>query len=131
MLKIKHFLIWFSLIAWKFQKKIKVAQIEVATEEFASREYALTRVLGPDNKGRCQGVGRGVTPTNLFRNNTYKEALATSQARVKEYAQEVSSLKSSMLQLMKRLEAMEKEDVVDNKVWVSNFFLLSMYNFTH
>ena len=34
---------------------------------------------------------------------------------VKEYAQEVSYLKSSMLQLMKRLEAMEKEHVVENQ----------------
>lgn len=106
----------------KMPKKIEVTQSKVAIEEFAAREYALTRVLGPDTRGRCHGVGIGFTPTNLFGNNTYKEALVASQARAKDYAKQVSSLKSSMLKIMKRLEAMEKEHVVKNQNSSINFF---------
>ena len=75
------------------RKKIEVAQSEVATKVFVAREYSLSRLLG--NEGQCHGVGMGVTLTNLFgKKNSYKETLATSQDMIKEYAQEISSLKS-------------------------------------
>ena len=51
-----------------------------------AKEGALTKLLRPDRKGQCRGVGLGVTPTNLFGKKPYKEALAVGQAMVKEYA---------------------------------------------
>ena len=63
----------------------------------------------------------------------YKEAqLAARKATVKEYAQEISSLKATTIELMKRVEAMEKEHVVNNQsVNIEVITLLSMYIFTH
>jgi hypothetical protein len=61
-------------------------------EEFAVREDSLNRVIGRHTRGQC-----------LFVKKSYEEAqLAPSQvAMVKEYAQEISSLKVEMVQLMK------------------------------
>ena len=85
----------------------------------------------PNRGGQCHGVGLGVTPTNLFGKNTYKEALTGSQDMVKEYAQEISTLKASTVELMKRLEAMEKEHVVRNQsVSIKYLSLVSIYIFT-
>ena len=70
----------------------------------------------------------------MFGKNSYKEAqLAASQATiVKEYAQEVSYLKATMVELMKRVEVVEKENVVENQsVTIKFFTLISMYIFTH
>ena len=50
---------------------------------------------------------------------------------VKENAEEVSSLKSSMFQFMKRLEAMEKEHVVENQsVSIKLFYALNVHLYT-
>ena len=96
----------------------------MASEQFASRDDALARVLGPDARGRCRGVGLGVTPTNLFGKNPYKEALAASQVTVKESGQEITSLKVAMSELMKRVEAMEKENKANNESVCIKFFTL-------
>ena len=62
----------------------------------------------------------------MFHKKSYKEAhLATSQATVREYAQEISSLKVAMVELMKPLESIEKEHVVKNQsVSIKLFTLL-------
>ena len=53
----------------------------------------------------------------FFGKSSYKEAqLVVSYApMVKEYAQEISSRKETMVELMKIVEAMEKEHVVNNQ----------------
>ena len=102
----------------------------MASEQFASRDDALARVLGPDARGRCRGVGLGVMPTNLFGRNPYKEALVASQLTIKENAQEISSLKTTIFELMKRVDAMEKENGINNEsVSIKFFTLLPMYIF--
>jgi len=55
----------------------------------------------------------GITPTNLFGKIPYKEALAVSQATVKEKIEEISSLKTTTTKLLKRVEYMEREHVVN------------------
>ena len=50
----------------KMPEKIEATQSIVATKDFATREDSLTRVLGPNKRGLCHGVGLEVTPTNLF-----------------------------------------------------------------
>ena len=81
------------------RKKIEATQSEVATKVFAAREYALTRVIGCDIRGKC-----------LFGKHSYKEVeLATRQATVKEYAQEISFLKAAMVELMKIVQSCREE----------------------
>ena len=126
------FLTLFSLIAQKWQKKIEEAQSKFASEQFACRDDALAKVIGPDSRGRCRGVGLGVTRTNLFGKNPYKEALAVSQVTVKESGQEITSLKVAMSELMKRVEAMEKENKANNEsVCIKFFTLLWMHILWH
>jgi hypothetical protein len=51
----------------------------------------------------------------LFVKNAYKEALDASQATIKENVQQISSLKLTIVELMKRVESIEKENVVGNE----------------
>ena len=70
----------------------------------------------------------------MFGKKSYKEAqLAASQeTMVKEYAQAISSIKATMVELMKTVEAVEKEHAVENQsVSIKFFTYLSMYIFTH
>ena len=92
--------------------KNEQAQVEVASQDFAARDDALAKVLGFDARGRCHGVGLGVTPTNLFGKIPYKEALAVSQSTVKEKKEEISSLKTAITELLKRVKDMERGHVV-------------------
>ena len=90
------------------KKKFEEAQSKVTSEQFACRDDALAKVIGPNSRGRCHGVGLRVTPTYLFGKNPYKEALAASQVTVKESGQEIAYLKAAMSELMKRVEDLEK-----------------------
>ena len=95
------------------------------------RDDALAKVLGVDARGWCHGVGLGVTPTNLFGKIPNKEALAVSQATVKEKAEESTSLKTTITELLKRVEDMERENVVNKEsVSVQLFTLVSVYIFS-
>ena len=71
-------------------------------------------------------------PTNLFGKSTYKEALAVRQATVKEKIEEITSLKTTITELLKRVEDMERENVVNKEsVSVQFFTLVSIYIFSH
>ena len=92
---------------------------------------ALLRVLWHDEMGLCHGVGLGITLTNLFGKNPYKEALAISQSMIKEDAQQISSLKIVIVELTKGVEVVEKEHVVRNEMLVSNSLLSLQCTFLH
>ena len=68
----------------------------------------------------------------MFRKITYKEALAVSQATVKEKTQEITSLKTAITELLKIVEDMERAHVVNKESVSLQFFtLVSIYIFSH
>ena len=67
----------------------------------------------------------------MFGKTPYKEALAVSQATVKEKPEEISYLKTTISELLKRVEDMEREHVVNKEsVSVQFFTLVSIYIFS-
>ena len=69
-------------------------------------------------------------PTNLFGNIPYKEVLVVREATVNEKTKEISYLKTTIYELMKRVDAMEKENKINNEsVSIKFFALLRMYIF--
>jgi len=62
----------------------------------------------------------------------YKEALDEKDSIIKDNAQEISSIKAIIFELMKRVEVVEKEKLVNNEsVSIKLFTLLPMYIFSH
>ena len=58
--------------------------------------------------------------------------LVVSQATMKEKTQEITSLKTTITELLKRVEDMEREHVVNKESVSSQFFtLVSIYIFSH
>ena len=63
-------------------------------------------------------------PTNLFGKIPHKEVLAVIQATVKEKTEEITSLKTTITELLKRVEDMEREHVVNKESVSVQFFTL-------
>jgi len=68
----------------------------------------------------------------LFGKIPYKEMLVVIQVTVKEKTEEITSLKTTITELLKRVEDMEREHVVNKEsVSVQFFTLVSIYIFSH
>ena len=67
----------------------------------------------------------------MFGKSPYKEALAVSQATMKEKTEEITSLKTTITELLKRVEDMERKHVVKKEsVSVQLFTCLNIHIFT-